>query len=116
MMRVEVLELGEDGGQWLVLNTMDVFEAQVQVVGWLHRHLIPGNEETFVEEVQTLLGAPAQVLDQQAIHADPAREGVFYRSPVGGTPIPDDCPLIGRNAVVLGSRLEDHRTYLKRRP
>lgn len=74
-----------------------------------------GDEEAFACGVEEALQAAPQVIEECRIYADPATECVFYQSPIGGTPIPAGLDLLGGNAVVLGARLPDHRTYLSAR-
>ena len=110
-----VLELGEDGDRWIVLGTIDVPAARVAVIDFLRSTLLPGDEDMFACGVEEALQAAPQVIDECRIYGDPEAERSFYQSPIGGTPIPAGYDILGRNAVVLGTRLPDHRTYLSAR-
>ena len=114
-MTLHVLELGEDGDSWVVLGTADIASARVAVIDYLRSTLLPGEEEAFACGVEEALQATSQVIDECRVYADPASERVFYQSPIGGTPIPACFDLLARNAVVLGTRLPDHRTHLSAR-
>lgn len=114
-MTTHVLELGEDSDRWMVLGTVDIAAARVAVIDYLRSTLLPGYEDMFACGVEEALQATSQVIGECRIYGDPATERSFYQSPIGGTPIPAGFDLLARNAVVLGTRLPDHHTYLSAR-
>jgi hypothetical protein len=114
--REKVLELGEDSDRWIVLGTTEVDTARVAVIAYLHAALIPCDAEAFSETVEVALSAEAMVIDECRILVDPRTEIALYQSPIGGCRIPDEFELLGRNAVVFGMRLPDHRSYLAAHP
>lgn len=119
----EVLELGEDGDQWMVVGTIEVIEARLAVIDFLRATLLPGYDEIFACGVESALSAEAQVIAECRIFGDPTADRAFYESPIGpgvrgmlGPGAVGAYDQIGRNAVVLGARLPDHREYLLRVP
>lgn len=114
-MTTHVLELGEDSDRWMVLGTIDIPTARVAVIDFLRSTLLPGYEDVFACGVEEALQAAPQVIDECRIYGDPEADRSFYESPIGSTRVPAGYDILGRNAVVLGARLPDHRTYLSAR-
>lgn len=114
-MSTHVLEVGEDGDRWMVLGTTSIDAARVAVIDYLRTTLLPGDADIFACGVEEALQAGPQVIDECLIYGDPVTGQAFVQSPIGGTPIPPGFDVLGRNAVVLGTRLPGHRSYLASR-
>lgn len=120
-MSTDVLELGEDSDRWMVLGTIDVQGARLAVIEFLRATLLPGYEDEFACGVEEALSAEAQVIAECRIFADRSTDRAFYETTIGpgvrgmlGPGGQDAYDQIGRNAVVLGTCLPDHRKYLLR--
>ncbi|PFG17224.1 hypothetical protein ATK74_1787 [Propionicimonas paludicola] len=110
---IKVIDVGEDGGRWLVTNTTDPNEARIAVVRHLREQLLPNDHEVFAGEVEELLDATERVY-HYPLCADPSTERLYHESPVGSGAIRSD--RIGGNGITFGvSPLPDQREMRRAR-